>query len=152
MHPARARRLKLIVLMLIAVGIATGLTLFALNENLMFYFTPTEVANGKAPTNQLFRVGGMVVDGSVVKATDSVDVKFDITDYEKTITVKFGDILPDLFREGQGIIAKGRLNEQGVFIAEEVLAKHDETYMPAEVAASLKDKATNQAPPKGKTP
>ena len=94
MHPARARRLKLIVLMIAAVGLATGLALYALNENLMFYFTPTEVANGKAPPNQLFRVGGMVVDGSVIKASDSVDVQFDITDYEKTITVKFGDILP----------------------------------------------------------
>lgn len=152
MHPARARRLKLIVLMLVAVGTATALALYALNENLMFYFTPTEVANGKAPANQLFRVGGMVVDGSVIKATDSVDVQFAITDYDKTITVKFGDILPDLFREGQGIIAKGRLNEQGVFIAEEVLAKHDETYMPAEVAAQMKEKAKQQAQPKGNTP
>jgi cytochrome c-type biogenesis protein CcmE len=150
MHPARARRLKLILLMLIAVGIATGLALFAFNKNLMFYFTPTEVATGVAPPHQLFRVGGMVVDGSVIKAADSVDVQFDITDYEKTITVKFSDILPDLFREGQGIIAKGRLNEQGTFIAEEVLAKHDEKYMPAEVAAQMKERA--EAATKGKTP
>jgi cytochrome c-type biogenesis protein CcmE len=150
MHPARARRLKLIILMLIAVGIATGLALFAFNKNLMFYFTPTEVANGVAPPHQLFRVGGMVVDGSVIKSADSVDVQFDITDYEKTITVKFSDILPDLFREGQGIIAKGRLNEQGTFVAEEVLAKHDEKYMPAEVAAQMKERA--EAATKGKTP
>lgn len=152
MHPARARRLKLIILMLIAVAIATGLALFALKENLMFYFTPAEVASGKAPTNQLFRVGGMVVDGSVHKATDSVDVRFDITDYDQTITIKFGDILPDLFREGQGIIAKGRLNEEGIFIAEEVLAKHDETYMPAEVAASLKEREAKLKAAQEKTP
>jgi len=146
MHPARARRLKLIVLMLVAVGIATGLALFALKENLMFYFTPAEIAGGKAPINQLFRVGGMVVEGSVVKAQDSVDVQFDLTDYDKTIRVKYSDILPDLFREGQGIIAKGRLNDKGVFVAEEVLAKHDETYMPAEVAATIKDKVKNHQP------
>jgi cytochrome c-type biogenesis protein CcmE len=151
MHPARARRLKLIVLMLVAVGIATGLALFALKENLMFYFTPAEVASGKAPINQLFRVGGMVVEGSVVKASNSVDVQFDLTDYDRTIRVKYSDILPDLFREGQGIIAKGRLNEQGDFIAEEVLAKHDETYMPAEVAATIKKK-TMEHQPKGATP
>ena len=151
MHPARARRLKLILLMLVAVGIATGFALFALKENLMFYFTPAEVATGKAPVNQLFRVGGMVVDGSVKKSNDSVDVQFDITDYDKTITIKFADILPDLFREGQGIIAKGRLNESGVFIAEEVLAKHDENYMPAEVAAQMKQRA-EQAKLKGQTP
>ena len=151
MHPARARRLTLILLMLVAVGIATGFALFALKENLMFYFTPAEVATGKAPVNQLFRVGGMVVDGSVKKSNDSVDVQFDITDYDKTITIKFADILPDLFREGQGIIAKGRLNESGVFIAEEVLAKHDENYMPAEVAAQMKQRA-EQAKLKGQTP
>ena len=151
MHPARARRLKLILLMLVAVGIATSFALFALKENLMFYFTPAEVATGKAPINQLFRVGGMVVDGSVQKSTSSVDVQFDITDYDKTITVKFADILPDLFREGQGIIAKGRLNEQGIFIAEEVLAKHDENYMPAEVAAQMKERA-EQVKLKGLTP
>ena len=151
MHPARARRLKLILLMLVAVGNATGFALFALKENLMFYFTPAEVATGKAPVNQLFRVGGMVVDGSVKKSNDSVDVQFDITDYDKTITIKFADILPDLFREGQGIIAKGRLNESGVFIAEEVLAKHDENYMPAEVAAQMKQRA-EQAKLKGQTP
>ncbi len=140
MHPARARRLKLIVIMLIGVFIASGFAALAFKENLMLYFTPSEVAAGKAPTGQRFNIGGMVVDGSVIKSTQSVEVKFDVTDYEKTITISFADILPDLFREGQAIIAKGKLNTDGVFVADEVLAKHDETYMPQEVADSLKNK------------
>ncbi len=140
MHPARARRLKLIIIMLLGVFVAGGFAFLAFKENLMLYFTPSEVAAGKAPGGKRFNVGGMVVNGSVIKSTQSVDVKFDVTDYEKTITVKFADILPDLFREGQAIIAKGKLNSEGVFIADEVLAKHDETYMPQEVADSLKNK------------
>ncbi len=140
MHPARARRLKLVVIMLIGVFIAGGFAFLAFKENLMLYFTPSEVAAGKAPTGQRFNIGGMVVDGSVIKSSQSVDVQFDVTDYDKTIRIKFADILPDLFREGQAIIAKGKLNTEGVFIADEVLAKHDETYMPKEVADSLKHK------------
>ena len=146
MHPARARRLTLIIVMLAGVFIAVGFAIFAFQQNLMFYFTPTDVAEGKAPTNKLFRMGGMVVDNSVVKSNESVEVRFDLTDYKSKITVKFDDILPDLFREGQGIVAKGKLNEQGVFVAEEVLAKHDENYMPKEVADSLQKKTTDVLP------
>ena len=138
MHPARARRLILIIIMLIGIFSAVGFAVYAFRQNLMFYFTPTEVAAGKAPAHKLFRMGGMVVKGSVIKAADSVNVRFDLTDFQHKVTVSFDDILPDLFREGQGIIAKGRLNDKGVFVAEEVLAKHDEKYMPPEVAASLK--------------
>lgn len=144
MHPARARRLTLVIVMVVGVLIAGGFTFFAFQENLMMYFTPSEVASGKAPTGQRFNIGGMVAQGSVKKASDSVDVKFDVTDYEKTITVTFSDILPDLFREGQAVIAKGKLNNEGVFVADEVLAKHDENYMPKEVADSLKNKGSQQ--------
>ena len=144
MHPARARRLKLVVLMVVSVFIAGGFVFFAFQENLMLYFTPSEVAEGKAPTGQRFNIGGMVAAGSVVKSNDSVEVRFDVTDYGKTITVTYGDILPDLFREGQAVIAKGKLNDQGIFIADEVLAKHDENYMPKEVADSLKKKSSPQ--------
>jgi len=103
----------------------------------MFFFTPTEVVSGKAPTNKLFRMGGMVVAGSVDRPGDGLTVRFDLTDNEQVVTVRFAGILPDLFREGQGIIANGRLDASGEFVAEEVLAKHDENYMPPEVAEML---------------
>ncbi|MGD8925719.1 MAG: cytochrome c maturation protein CcmE [Thioalkalispiraceae bacterium] len=140
MHPARKRRLTLIIIMVVGVFIAGGFGFYAFQQNLMMYFTPSEVVAGKAPVGQRFNIGGMVADGSVVKSSNSVDVHFDVTDYDKTITVTFSDILPDLFREGQAVIAKGRLNDKGVFVADEVLAKHDENYMPKEVAESLKHK------------
>jgi len=140
MHPLRKRRLTLIIIMVTGVAIATGFALVAFNQNLMFFFTPSDVQAGKAPENRLFRMGGMVVDGSVKKSDTNTDVWFDLTDNEKTVTVKYSGILPDLFREGQGIITKGKLNGKGEFIAEEVLAKHDENYMPPEVAATMKKK------------
>jgi len=140
MHPARARRLTLVIAMVVGVFISGGFAMFAFQDNLMMYFTPSEISAGKVPTGQRFNIGGMVADGSVKKASDSVEVSFDVTDYEKTVTVTYSDILPDLFREGQAVIAKGKLNNDGVFIADEVLAKHDETYMPKEVADSLKHK------------
>jgi cytochrome c-type biogenesis protein CcmE len=140
MHPARKRRLTLVIVMVAGVLIAGGFTFFAFQKNLSLYYTPSEVAAGQAQTGQRFTIGGMVANGSVKKSTDSVDVSFDVTDYEKTITVTFSDILPDLFREGQAVVAKGKLNNEGIFVADEVLAKHDETYMPKEVADSLKNK------------
>jgi len=117
-------------------GVATGVgfALKSMNENIMFFFTPTEVVTGKAPTDKLFRMGGMVVAGSVHRPGEGLTVHFDLTDNEKVVTVQFAGILPDLFREGQGIIANGKLNNSGEFVAEEVLAKHDETYMPPELA------------------
>ncbi len=134
MTPARKKRLFLITLMVAGVAVGVGLALKSLEENIMFFFTPTEVLAGKAPANKLFRMGGMVVDGSVDRPGDGLTVKFDLTDNEQQVTVRFAGILPDLFREGQGIIANGRLDDQGDFIAEEVLAKHDENYMPPELA------------------
>lgn len=138
MTPARKKRFTLIALMVIGVGTATALALKAFNENLMFYFSATEVKQGKAPGNKLFRLGGMVVNGSFKRDSSSLKVNFDLTDNQSTVTVEYTGILPDLFREGQGIIANGKLNGNGVFVAEEVLAKHDENYMPPEVAASMK--------------
>ena len=138
MKPARKKRLFFIVFLITGVAIAASFAMYAFNQNLMFYFSPTDVKKGKAPANKLFRMGGMVVEGTFKKEAKSLKVHFDLTDYEKTVSVEYEGILPDLFREGQGIISRGKLNAQGVFIAEEVLAKHDENYMPPEVAESLK--------------
>jgi cytochrome c-type biogenesis protein CcmE len=138
MKPVRKQRLILILLMLAGVGVAVAFGLKAFNENLMYFFSTTDVVEGKAPKETLFRLGGMVVKGSVDRPGDGLTVRFDLTDYNKQVTVEYTGILPDLFREGQGIVSKGRLNDKGVFVAEEVLAKHDENYMPPEVADSLK--------------
>ncbi len=134
MTPARKKRLALIVLMIAGVAVGVGFALNSLNQNIMFFLTPSEVLAGEAPRDRLFRVGGMVVDGSVARPGDGLTVKFDLTDNERQVTVRYTGILPDLFREGQGIIANGRLDENGDFVAEEVLAKHDENYMPPELA------------------
>ncbi len=144
MTPARKKRLFLITLMVAGVAVGVGLALKSLEENIMFFFTPTEVLAGKAPASKLFRMGGMVVDGSVDRPGDGLTVKFDLTDNEQQVTVRFAGILPDLFREGQGIIANGRLDDQGDFIAEEVLAKHDENYMPPELADMHLNKGQSQ--------
>jgi len=134
MTPARKKRLALIVLMIAGVAVGVGFALNSLNQNIMFFLTPSEVLAGDAPRDRLFRVGGMVVNGSVARPGDGLTVKFDLTDNERQVTVRYTGILPDLFREGQGVIANGRLDENGDFIAEEVLAKHDENYMPPELA------------------
>jgi cytochrome c-type biogenesis protein CcmE len=134
MTPARKKRLGLILLMVAGIATGVGFALKSLDQNIMFFFTPTEVASGQAPADKLFRMGGMVVEGSVHRPGDGLTVHFDLTDNEQNVTVKFAGILPDLFREGQGIIANGKLNGSGEFVAEEVLAKHDETYMPPELA------------------
>jgi cytochrome c-type biogenesis protein CcmE len=139
MKPARKKRLALIVLMVAGIAVGVGFALKSLDENIMFFFTPTEVAEGKAPLGRLFRIGGMVVDGSVSRPGEGLTVQFDLTDNEKIVTVLYTGILPDLFREGQGIIANGELNQEGAFIAQEVLAKHDENYMPPEVAEAMKN-------------
>ncbi len=141
MKPVRRQRLILIGIMLAILGLAASFALKAFNENLMYFFSTSDVVDGKAPSNAQFRIGGMVVKGSVARPGDNLLVRFQLTDLSKTVTVEYTGILPDLFREGQGIVAKGRLDGRGVFIAEEVLAKHDENYMPPEVAGSLKKTA-----------
>jgi len=138
MTPARKKRLTLIVLMVAGVAVATGFALKAFNENLMFFFSPGEVIAGEAPKDHPFRIGGLVTTGSVKRRQDGLTVAFDLTDMKDTVTVEYTGILPDLFREGQGIVAMGKLRGDGVFVADEVLAKHDENYMPPEVAGSLK--------------
>jgi cytochrome c-type biogenesis protein CcmE len=137
MNPKRKQRLILISAMVIGVVVAVSLILLALNENINHYFDPTQVVAGEAPQDHTFRIGGMVVDGSVQREIGELQVRFGLTDYQKTVTVTYDGILPDLFREGQGVVALGKLQGE-VFVAEEVLAKHDENYMPPEVAASLK--------------
>ena len=141
MNAARKKRLVLIGLLVSGVMIATGFALYAFNQNMMFFFTPSEVVEGKAPKQHLFRLGGMVVEGSIKKSQESTRVSFDITDNVNKVNVQFDDILPDLFREGQGVVAKGILNNEGIFIAEEVLAKHDENYMPPEVHDAMQKQA-----------
>jgi cytochrome c-type biogenesis protein CcmE len=138
MHPKRKKRLYLILLMVAGVGVGIALALSAFNDNLMFFYSPSEVAAGEAPADHPIRVGGLVTTGSVKRQENGLTVNFDITDNVKTVTVEYTGILPDLFREGQGIVARGKLDAGGVFVAEEVLAKHDENYMPPEVADALK--------------
>jgi len=148
MTPKRKKRVMLIVLMLAGVAIAAAFAMQAFNENLMFFYTPSEVVSGDAPTGHMIRVGGLVTEGSVQRQSDGLTVKFDVTDNDKTVTIQYTGILPDLFREGQGIVAHGRLQQDQLFVAEEVLAKHDENYMPPEVADALKathDKAVGNS-------
>ena len=136
---ARQRRLAIIAGILVAVGVATALVLRAFNSNLVFFYSPSQVAAHEAPENRLFRIGGMVVAGSLKR--DGVDVSFTVTDLAKSMPVHYRGILPDLFKEGKGVVAEGRLGPGGVFVAQEVLAKHDENYMPPEAAAALKQAA-----------
>ena len=138
MTPARKKRLSLIVLMIVGVAVGVGFALKSLNENIMFFFSPADIQAGKAPDNKDFRVGGVVVEGSVGRPGEGLTVVFDLTDNDSVVKVKYTGILPDLFREGQGIIANGRLNDKGEFVASEVLAKHDENYMPPEVMEAMK--------------
>ena len=142
----RSRRKMLVAMVMFGVVIATVLALTAFEENLMLFYSPTEIHAGKAPADRAIRVGGLVVDGSVTRAQDSLAVQFDLTDNAAVVPVSYTGILPDLFREGQGIVAMGRMNSDGLFVADEVLAKHDENYMPPEVADAL-----NAAHEAGKT-
>lgn len=137
MNPTRKRRLWLVALVLAAVGGATALALAALNQNVQHFYSPSDVAAGHAPDSRLFRVGGLVEEKSVVRATDSLRVRFVVTDRFKTLPVEYTGILPDLFREGQSVVATGTLRDDGTFVASEVLAKHDENYMPREVADAI---------------
>ena len=137
MTPRRTKRLISVFLLIVGVGTAAGLALNAFNQNLMFFFAPSQVVAGEAPENRPFRIGGMVVEGSVKRIGDGLTVEFGLTDHNEVVTVHYTGILPDLFREGQGIVSNGRLNQSGVFVADEVLAKHDENYMPPEVAEAM---------------
>lgn len=135
----RQKRLVFIVAGVAALGVAATLVLFAFQQNMMFFFSPTQVAANEAPVAKAFRLGGLVKEGTVKRASDGLTVSFTVTDNAEEIMVMYTGILPDLFKEGQGVVAQGKLNNQGVFQADEVLAKHDETYMPPEVARALEE-------------
>lgn len=133
----RQKRFVLIGLGLVALAVAATLVLNAFQSNLVFFFTPTQVANGEVPRGHSFRIGGMVENGSLTREGDGLTVHFIVTDLAKRVPVTFKGILPDLFKEGKGAVAQGQLGADGTFIASEVLAKHDENYMPPEVAEAL---------------
>jgi len=136
---ARHKRFGIVIVGLAALGLATYLVLNALEGNLSYFFSPTEVVEGKAPRDHIFRLGGLVEAGSVKREEGELTVNFVVTDMGQRVAVAYSGILPDLFAEGQGVIAQGKLGSNNVFVADEVLAKHDETYMPPEVAAALEE-------------
>jgi cytochrome c-type biogenesis protein CcmE len=139
----RRKRMLMVIGIVAGVGLAAWLGTQAFKSNIMLFFDPTQIAAGEAPADKRFRLGGMVEKGSLQKTPGTLDIQFLVTDFKHTVPVKYSGILPDLFREGQGVVAHGRM--QGiVFVADEILAKHDEKYMPPEVAKSLKD---NPPPP-----
>jgi cytochrome c-type biogenesis protein CcmE len=144
MTPTRKKRLMAVILILLGVSIASAFMLTAFKENILFFKSPSEILAGDYPKARNFRVGGMVKKDSIVKSTTSLEIEFEVTDYEKDVTVKYTGLLPDLFREDQGMIAIGRLDSDGIFQAEEILAKHDEKYMPPEVASLMKGKKKYQ--------
>ena len=139
MHPVRKQRLIVVLFVVFFSSAAIGLVAYALRGNINLFFPPAEVAQGKAPVGQPIRVGGMVSEGSVKRSDDSLAVRFEITDFQASVPVLYEGILPDLFDEGQGAVASGVLDEDGVLRATEVLAKHDENYMPPEVAEALEN-------------
>ncbi|NND91414.1 MAG: cytochrome c maturation protein CcmE [Granulosicoccus sp.] len=142
MNPKRKQRLLLLGVMLVGVSLAVAFGVNAFRENIMLFHSPSDVVAGTVEPGKSFRVGGMVVEGSVQRNADDLAVRFQLTDHAQTIPVSFSGILPDLFREGQGIVALGSIDASGSFSATEVLAKHDENYMPPEVADAL-EKAGN---------
>lgn len=143
----RHKRFAMIAAGLAALAIALGLVLNAFRSNLVFFFTPTQVVSQEAPIGRSFRIGGLVETGSVQRQPDGVSVRFSVTDTAKVVPVVYTGILPDLFREGKGVVAQGKLGADGVFKADQVLAKHDENYMPPEAASALEraDKAMRES-------
>ncbi len=138
MHPIRKKRLTIVLFLLAGLAVAVGLTTYALRQNINLFYDPTQISAGEAPVDVRIRAGGMVEEGSVVRDPGSLKVEFRVTDFSSSVLVEYDGILPDLFAEGQGIVAMGRLDNSGRFVADQVLAKHDENYMPPEVEDSLK--------------
>lgn len=137
MNTTRRNRLYTILALLVGVSIGVGIALFALKQNINLFYTPTQIKNGEAPRNTQIRAGGMVVKNSIVRSKTDLDVSFIVTDYDQNLRVVYNGVLPDLFREGQGIVVLGKLDDSRTLVATQVLAKHDEKYMPPEVADSL---------------
>ena len=144
MNPVRKKRMYIVLAILAGVGIAVALALSALQQNINLFYSPTQIANGEAPQDTRIRAGGLVEKGSVKRSSDSLETDFVVTDGAKSVTVRYSGILPDLFREGQGIVAMGKLDGSGTLIADEVLAKHDENYMPPEVMQALEQSGMKQ--------
>ncbi|WP_454784082.1 cytochrome c maturation protein CcmE [Legionella sp. WA2024007413] len=140
MTPVRRRKIMILAFSLSILSIAAALVLYALRQNISLFYAPTQVVAGEAPKQHTIRVGGMVEKGSIVRSKNSLNVTFKITDFDQTITVTYMGILPDLFREGQGVVAEGQLLDNQHFRASQVLAKHDANYMPPEVKAALSKK------------
>jgi len=138
MNPRRRKILFSVIFIIVGMAAATALALKAFQENLLYFYSPSQVVAGEAPSSRNFRIGGLVVVNSVVRDPETLFVQFKLTDTLQEVTVNYEGILPDLFREGQGIVANGQLRADGSFAASEVLAKHDENYMPVEVADALK--------------
>lgn len=141
---SRHKKLLVILLGLSGLGVATALILNAFQSNLVFFYSPTEVHEGKAPLDRAFRIGGLVEDGSVQRDPDGLTVRFVVTDTAKSMPVIYKGILPDLFKEGKGVVAEGKLGADGLFNSSQVLAKHDENYMPPEAAHALEQAAKAQ--------
>jgi cytochrome c-type biogenesis protein CcmE len=142
----RRRRLFWVLGILLGVGVAGALALRAFQQNVMFYFDPSRIAAGEVKPGQRFRLGGMVEQGSLARTPGSLEVRFVVTDFRHEVPVRYANVLPDLFREGAGVVAHGRMDAGGTFVADEVLAKHDEKYMPPEVARSLKQNNPSSTP------
>jgi cytochrome c-type biogenesis protein CcmE len=142
----RRQRMIFVAVILAGVGLATALALTAVGENMLYFYSPSQLRAGEAPTDHTVRIGGLVVDDSVKRDAGSLKVSFGLSDGANAVTVEYTGILPDLFREGQGIVARGALGRDGLFVAEEVLAKHDENYMPPEVAEAIKMAQENGTP------
>lgn len=137
MHPKRRQRLSYLLIILLGLSVAIALVLYALRQNINVYYTPSQILQGQAPKNHTFRLGGLVKQGSVIHAKTGLEVGFIVTDLVHNIKVSYQGILPDLFRDGQGVVVQGKLTTQGEFRATEVLAKHDENYMPPIVKDAL---------------
>lgn len=150
MHPIRKKRLTIVLFLVAGIAVAVGLTTYALRQNINLFYDPTQISAGEAPVDVRIRAGGMVEEGSVARDPKSLKVSFRVTDFTASVPVEYVGILPDLFAEGQGVVAMGRLNGDGRFVADQVLAKHDENYMPPEVAAAL-EKSANSQKQSGKT-
>jgi len=150
MKPLRKRRLTFVIAIILGLGAAIGIGLVAMQQNINLFYSPKEIVENKAPFDMLIRLGGLVVEGTVKRNTEDLHVQFDLTDNAGNVTVKYNGILPDLFREGQGIVTMGKLGKDGIFIASEVLAKHDENYMSPEVADAIKQ-AEEEAKARTKT-
>ncbi|MHB0776675.1 cytochrome c maturation protein CcmE [Halomonas sp. WWR20] len=145
MKPKRKQRLYILLGLVALAAIAVGLTLYALRSNINLFFSPEQIAAGEAPQGRTLRAGGMVKEGSVQRDAQSLDVSFVITDYHNDLEVRYSGILPDLFREGQGVVVVGQLERDRLLRADQVLAKHDENYMPPEVAEAMKGKMPPEA-------